>query len=62
MTTEKPVWFIAEYLCEIPHISLLRPAMEKSLTRVDRRTMRGEMVGHRKKSAVDNPYAARDAC
>jgi len=52
MTTEKPVWFIAEYLCEIPHISLLRPAMEKSLTRVDQRTMHGEMVGHRKKSAV----------
>jgi hypothetical protein len=49
MTTEKPIWFIAEYLCEISHNSLLTPAMEKNLTRVDRRTMRGEMVGHRKK-------------
>jgi hypothetical protein len=49
MTTEKPTWFIAEYLCEIPHISLLTPAMEKNLTRVDRRTLQGEMVGHRKK-------------
>ena len=49
MTTEKPIWFIAEYLCDIPHISLLTPAMEKNLTRVDRRTVRGEMVGHRKK-------------
>ena len=49
MTTEKPIWFVAEYLCEIPHISLLTPAMEKSLTRVDHRTVRGEMVGHRKK-------------
>ena len=48
MTTEKPIWFIAEYLCEIPHISLLTPAMEKNLTRVDRRTLLGEMVGHRK--------------
>jgi hypothetical protein len=48
MTTEKPTWFIAEYLCEIPHISLLTPAMERNLTRVDRRTMRAEMVGHRK--------------
>src|SRR5438874_12259724 len=47
MTTDKQVWFIAEYLCEIPHISLLTPAMEKNLTRVDRRTMSGEMVGHR---------------
>src|SRR5438552_14066645 len=52
MTTEKPIWFIAEYLCEIPHISLLTPAMEKNLTRVDRRTVRGEMVGHRKKFVV----------
>src|SRR5438045_6547611 len=49
MTTEKPIWFIAEYLCEIPLISLLTPAMEKHLTRVDRRTMRGEMVDHRKR-------------
>src|SRR6266487_5441201 len=47
MTTDKQVWFIAEHLCEIPHISLLTPAMEKNLTRVDRRTMSGEMVGHR---------------
>ena len=49
MTTEKPIWFIAEHLCEIPHISLLTPTMEKKLTRVDRRTLRGEMLGHRKK-------------
>jgi hypothetical protein len=49
MTTEKSVWFIAEHLCEIPHISLLTPAMEKKLTRVDSRTVKGEMVDHRKK-------------
>jgi hypothetical protein len=49
MTTEKPTWSIAEYLCEIPHISLLTSAIEKRLTRVDRRTFRGEMLGHRKK-------------
>jgi hypothetical protein len=49
MATDKPVWFIAEYLCEIPHISLLTPAMEKKLTRIDRRTFQAEMVGHRKK-------------
>src|SRR2546429_8167144 len=49
MTTEKPILFIAQYLCEIPHISLLKPAMEKNLTRLDRRTMSGEMVGHKKK-------------
>jgi hypothetical protein len=49
MTTEKPIWFIAEYLCEIPHTPLLTPTMEKSLTRVDSRTRLGEMIGHRKK-------------
>jgi hypothetical protein len=49
MITDKPIWFIAEHLCEIPHISLLTPTMEKNLTRIDRRTMRAEMVGHRKK-------------
>jgi len=48
MTTGKPIWFIAEHLCEIPHIPLLTPPMEKRLTRVDPRTFRGEMVGHRK--------------
>jgi hypothetical protein len=52
MTTNKPIWFIAEHLCEIPHISLLTRAMEKRLTRVDRRTVRGEMVGHRKKESA----------
>ena len=49
MTSEKPIWFIAEHLCEIPHVSLLKPFMEKRLTRVDSRTAHGEMVGHRKK-------------
>jgi hypothetical protein len=47
MTTEEPIWFIAEHLCEIPHIRLLTPPMEKRLTRVDPRTFKGEMVGHR---------------
>ena len=49
MTTQKPVWFIAEYLCEIPHIRLLTSSMEKNLTRVDPRSVRGEMLGHRKR-------------
>lgn len=49
MTTDKPIWFIAEHLCEIPHIRLLTPTLEKNLTRLDPRSVRGEMVGHRKK-------------
>ncbi len=47
-TTDKNIWFIAEYLCEIPHQPLLRRGAEKNLTRVDARTMKSEMVGHRK--------------
>src|SRR5205814_10376042 len=49
MTTDKPVWFIAEHLCEIRHISLLTPAMKKNLTRLDQRSIKAELVGHRKK-------------
>jgi hypothetical protein len=49
MTTDKPVWFIAEHLCEISHISLLTPSMKKNLTRLDPRSVKGELVGHRKK-------------
>jgi hypothetical protein len=51
MTTDKPIWFIAEYLCEIRHISLLPAGAEKRLTRVDPRTVKGEKLGHRKKIA-----------
>ena len=49
MTTNQPVWFIAEHLCEIPHTRLLTPAMEKKLTRLDPRSVRAEMTDHRKK-------------
>src|SRR6266404_6042955 len=49
MTTDKPIWFIAEHLCEIPHIPLLSPAMEKNLNRLDPRSVRAEMTEHRKK-------------
>ena len=49
MTTNKPIWFIAEHLCEIPHTRLLTPAMEKNLNRLDPRSVKGEMTGHRKK-------------
>jgi hypothetical protein len=49
MTTDKPVWFIAEHLCEIPHTRLLTSAMEKNLTRLDPRSVRAEMTDHRKR-------------
>src|SRR5437763_9818743 len=49
ISSDKPVWFIAEHLCEIPHIRLLTSAMEKNLNRLDPRSVRAEMTGHRKK-------------
>ena len=48
MTTDEPIWFIAEHLLEIPHIRLLPRGAEKRLTRVDSRSVRGEMVDHRR--------------
>ena len=49
MTSEKGVWFIAEHLCDIPHRPLLKRGLEKHLIRIDARTMKAEMVGHRKR-------------
>ena len=44
MTTEKPVWFIAEYLFTIRHTPLLNAALIKHLHRVDARTFRAGCV------------------
>ena len=51
MTTQKPVWFIVNYLFEIHHYKLLRPGMAKRLHRVDERLFQAECVGRVKKSA-----------
>jgi len=45
MTTEKPIWFIPLYLCEIHHYKLLRPGMAKRLHRADERLFRAETLG-----------------
>jgi len=47
MTTEKDIWFIAEYLCDISHTRLLKPWMQRRLSPVDRRLYRAELTGHR---------------
>lgn len=47
MTTDEEVWFIPDYLCDIPHKPLLTSTMSRQLTRVDKRTVRAEMPGHR---------------
>lgn len=49
MTSEGPIWFIAEHLCEIPHQPLLTPKQAGRLTPIDKRTRTGEMVGHKSK-------------
>lgn len=46
-TTEKNVWFIAEYLCDIPHTKLLTPAMIRALTPIDQRSLGAGTFGKR---------------
>ena len=46
MTTAKPLWFIPEYLCHIPHTPLLSRSQEKALTRLDQRSFRAGLTGH----------------
>jgi hypothetical protein len=48
MTTEKPVWFIAEYLLDISHTPLLTPVQIRALSRVDQRRFRAGLLGKRK--------------
>ena len=45
MTSEDPIWFIPNYLCEIHHFKLLRPGMVRNLHRVDERLFQGETLG-----------------
>ena len=45
MTTEEPIWFIAEYLLDIFHYKLLPAGMAKRLHRVDERLFQAECLG-----------------
>lgn len=47
MTSEKDVWFIPEYLLDIPHTPLMTAAMAKRLHRVDTRSFEADLHGHR---------------
>ncbi len=49
MTAPGNIWFIAEYLCEIPHYRLLTRSMERSLVRIDARSKAAGLVGRRTK-------------
>jgi hypothetical protein len=47
MTTDGELWWIAEHLVGVHHTPLLRPAMVRSLHRVDRRSLDAGLVGYR---------------
>lgn len=51
MTTDGPLWFIAEYLFDIHHYRLLTPAMAKRLHRLDDRSFRAGCLGRAEKAA-----------
>ncbi len=48
MTTEKPVWFIAEHLCHVSHTPLITKTQEKRLTRLDKRAHAAGLTGYSK--------------
>jgi hypothetical protein len=45
MTSEEPVWYVAEYLLEIPHSRLVTPRQARALHRLDDRSFRAECLG-----------------
>lgn len=47
MVSDAPLWWIAEYLVEVPHTRLLTPAMVRELSRVDRRSLDAALAGYR---------------
>lgn len=49
MTTEKSVWFIPDYLVEIPHTRLITKRMAERLHRLDARSYQAGLVGHRRR-------------
>jgi hypothetical protein len=51
MTTEQPLWFVAEYLFTIRHFPLLKPGMAKRLHRLDDRSFKAGCLGRAEKSS-----------
>jgi hypothetical protein len=50
MTTEKPLWFVANYLFDVHHYPLISRAMAKRLHRLDDRSFRAGCLGRAEKS------------
>jgi len=46
MTSQKPVWFIAEYLVDVPHARLLTPTQRRRLYPVDRLAVDAGLHGY----------------
>jgi hypothetical protein len=49
MTTEQPMWFVAEYLLTIRHTKLITPGMAKRLHRLDDRSFKAGCLGRAEK-------------
>lgn len=49
MTTERPVWFIPEYLLTIPHTRLLTPVMERETGNVGKLLLAAAKLGRTKR-------------
>src|SRR5947209_10782601 len=49
MTTDQPLWFIAEYLFTIHHYRLITPAMVRNLHRLDNRSFKAGCLGRAEK-------------
>ena len=47
MTSDKSVWYIAEHLLHIPHTRFVPVATAKRLNRLDERSWKAGLVGHR---------------
>ncbi len=59
MTSEEDVWVVPNHLCDIPHTPLLTAGQIKALTRVDRRTIEGEITGHQRDHSKPTPRIFR---
>lgn len=49
MTTDRPIWFIAQYLLTVRHFRLLKPATARRLHRLDERSFRAGCLGRAEK-------------
>jgi hypothetical protein len=50
MVSDGDLWWVAEHLVEVPHRRLLRPAMVRGLSRVDRRSLDAALAGYQSRA------------